>query len=87
MNVENREIRSLNISAFLRCLHAAIEYSPKDKFEHEAIKMLSDIHLIKSLTQLCDTTGWFECNIGPKFLRILRHIVKHDLLPERIPFF
>ena len=37
---------------------------------------LSDEATFRNLTQLCDTTGWLECNIGAKYLRVMRHIIK-----------
>ena len=39
-NIENDKVRALCIAAFLRCLHAAIEYAPNDKLQAEAIREL-----------------------------------------------
>jgi hypothetical protein len=38
--------------------------------------MLRDVFVIRNITQLCDTTGWFEANIGAKYLRIASHVIK-----------
>lgn len=74
--VQNIKLRSLCISAFLRCLFASIEYSPDEKLRQSAIATLADEFTFRNLAQLCDTTGWIECNIGAKFLRVMRHIIK-----------
>ncbi len=78
-------MRSLCIAAYLRCLYAAIEWSPDPQFRDDAIRIVSTNYLtlqlkeefvFRVLTQLCDTTGWFECNIGAKYLRVMRHVIK-----------
>mmetsp|Transcript_15016 Transcript_15016/g.14598 ORF Transcript_15016/g.14598 Transcript_15016/m.14598 type:complete len:112 (-) Transcript_15016:471-806(-) len=69
-------MRSLCVAAYLRCLYAAIEYAPDLELRNEAIKILKDDFTFSTITQLCDTTGWLECNIGAKYLRIMRHILK-----------
>lgn len=69
-------MRSLCIAAYLRCLFAAIEYSPNADLRAEAIRNIKGEFFFRSLTQLCDTTGWFEANIGAKYLRIMRQVIK-----------
>ena len=69
-------MRSLCIAAYLRCLFAAIEYAPNQELKIEAIRNLKDDFVFRNITQLCDTTGWFEANIGAKYLRVMRHILK-----------
>ena len=76
LGVQNVKVRALCIAAYLRCLYASIEYAPTQQLKQEAIMCLKDLFVFRNLTQLCDTTGWFEANIGAKYLRIMRHIIK-----------
>ena len=69
-------MRSLCIAAYLRCLHAAIEYAPKPYLEEAARKELRDDSNFIEVTQLCATTGWFEANIGTKYLKVFRNVLK-----------
>ena len=69
-------MRALCIAAYLRCLYAAIEYAPNQELKIEAVRNLKDEFVFRNITQLCDTTGWFEANIGAKYLRVMRHILK-----------
>lgn len=69
-------MRSLCIAAYLRCLYAAIEYAPHLEYKNDAIMQLKVDYAIKSLTHLCDTTGWLEAAIGAKYLRIMNHVIK-----------
>lgn len=69
-------MRSLCIAGYLRCLFAAIEYAPNQELKLEAIRNLKDEFVFRNITQLCDTTGWFEANIGAKYLRVMRHVIK-----------
>ena len=34
--------------------------------------------MFKSITQLCASTGWFEANIGTKYLQVMRYIIRLD---------
>lgn len=77
--VQNLKLRGLCIAAYLRCLYGAIEYAPTEQLRLEAINQLQDIYVFRNLTQLCDTTGWFEANIGAKYLRVMRHVIKVPL--------
>lgn len=73
----NNKIRNLTIAAFLRCLYSAIEYAPSVDLRRRAIENIKDPLLFRSITQLCDTTDWDEsCNIGAKYLRVMRHVIK-----------
>jgi hypothetical protein len=45
----------------------------------EAIAQLSDLFVFRTITQLCDTTGWFEANMGAKYLRVMRHVIRAPL--------
>lgn len=78
MGIQNLEMRSLCIAAFLRCLHASLEYAPDDEMYQEAIKNLHQDYMFKSVTQLCASTGWFEANIGTKYLQVMRYIIRLD---------
>ena len=69
-------MRALCVAAYLRCLYAAIEYAPNLELKAEAIRSLKEEFVFRTITQLCDTTGWFEANIGAKYLRVMRHIIK-----------
>jgi len=42
----------------------------------EAIQSISELYVFRNITILCDTTDWFEANIGAKYLRIARHVIK-----------
>ena len=73
----NKNIRSLTVAAFLRCLYAAIEYAPDAKLRMNAIKHVRDPLMFRSITQLCDSTNWDEnANIGAKYLRVMRNTIK-----------
>ena len=54
----NFKFRSLTIAAYLRCLYAAIEYSPSYNLKQYAISNIRDPLMFRSITQLCDTTHW-----------------------------
>ena len=84
--VNNLEIRSLCIAAYLRCLFASIEYAPTAKLRKDAILQLKDIFAFRLITQLCDTTGWLEAGIGAKYLRIMKHIIKAQLTDNNESF-
>jgi hypothetical protein len=60
----------------LRCLYGAIEFAPKESLRAEAIQSISELYVFRNITILCDTTDWFEANIGAKYLRIARHVIK-----------
>ena len=70
------KLRSLSIAAYLRCLYGAIEFAPKESLRAEAIQSISELYVFRNITILCDTTDWFEANIGAKYLRIARHVIK-----------
>ena len=73
----NHYIRSLTVAAYLRCLHAAIEYAPTYTLRNQTIMNIKDPMMFRSITQLCDSTNWDEsCNIGGKYLRVMRQIIK-----------
>ncbi len=74
---QNRELRSLSVAAFLRCLYALIEFSPTIHLKTKAIKKIQDQQMFKSITMLCESTHWDEStNITSKYLRIARNIIK-----------
>lgn len=73
----NKELRSLNIAAFLRCLYASIEFAPNQSSRKISIAIIRDPDMFRTITQLCDTTDWDEkTNIGSKYLRVMRYIIK-----------
>ena len=76
----NSGIRSLTIAAFLRCLYAAIEFAPNYILRQNAIHNIRDPIMFRSITQLCDSTDWDEnANIGAKYLRVMRSVIKLPL--------
>ena len=46
----NKNIRSLTVAAFLRCLYAAIEYAPDIKLKLDAIRHVKDQNMFRSIT-------------------------------------
>lgn len=70
------KMRSLCVAAYLRCVFASIEYAPNLKLQTDAIRVVKEIDFFKNLTLLCDSTGWLEANIGAKYLRIMRNVIK-----------
>ena len=80
MGIANPEMRSLCVAAFLRCLHASIEYAPDINFHLDAVHNLQSIYMFKSITQLCASTGWLKANIGTKYLQVMRYIIRIDSL-------
>lgn len=76
----NKQLRSLTIAAYLRCLLAAIEYAPSDNnvsLRALAIEKIREPNMFRTITQLCDSTDWDEeASIGSKYLRLMRHIIK-----------
>ena len=40
---------------------------------------MQDVFVLRNITQLCDTTGWLEANIGAKYLRVVKHLIKVKL--------
>lgn len=63
-------------AAFLRCLHAAIEYAPNDELQRAAIETLQIDQVFSSITQLCSTTGWLDGSIGLKYLRVFKYVIR-----------
>ena len=74
---QNKHLRSLTIAAYLHCMYAAIEYAPTVELRDGAIDKILDPVRFRGITQLCDATDWDEgTNIGPKYLRVMRNIIK-----------
>jgi hypothetical protein len=76
VGIKNLKLRSLCVAAFLRCLHAAIEYAPRADYQRSAIAVLQQDAIFMNITELCSTTGWFQCNIGLKYLQVFKYIIK-----------
>ena len=74
--IQNLEMRSLCIAAFLRCLFNSLEYAPDGDFYQAAIENIHSDILFKSITQLCASTGWFEAQIGTKYIQVMRYIIR-----------
>jgi hypothetical protein len=74
--IQSLKLRSLSVAAYLRCLYGAIEFAPKESLRAEAIQCISELYVFRNITILCDTTDWLEANIGAKYLRIARHVIK-----------
>lgn len=73
----NKKIRSLTVSAFLRCLYASIEYAPNVHLKKQTLKNIREPLNFRAITQLCDSTNFDEtANIGGKYLRVMRHVIK-----------
>lgn len=73
----NKAIRSMTIAAYLRCLYASVEYAPNVELRKQAIANIRDPLMFRAITQLCDATNFDEhANIGAKYLRVMRSIVK-----------
>lgn len=68
MNIQNPELRSLSIAAFLRCAYASIDSAPNADYHEQAISNLKGEKIFTQLTQLCASTGWLMANIGSKYL-------------------
>ena len=69
-------MRSLCIAAFLRCLHASVEYAPTFELNGLALNNLIDDEMFYNITQLCSSTGWCQANIGTKYLQVMRCIMR-----------
>ena len=67
---------ALSVAAYLRCLFAAIECAPTTELRDHSVKQLQDLFVFRSITQLCDAVGWAEANIGAKYLRVARHVLR-----------
>ena len=78
--IQSLKLRSLCIAAYLRCLYGALEYAPKEQLRAEAMQSLRELYVFRNITILCDTTGWLEANIGAKYLRIARHVIKASFM-------
>jgi len=46
----NKEIRSLTIAAYLRCLYASIEYAPTETLRSNAINNIKDPLMFRAIT-------------------------------------
>ena len=80
----NRSIRSLSVAAYLRCLYGAIECAPTVALKNNAIANIKDPLMFRGITQLCDSANWDEsANIGAKYLRVMRHVIKLPLYKDR----
>mgnify|MGYP006893256053 CR=1 FL=1 len=70
----------ITCAAYLRCLYASIEYAPSQILKEEAIKNIKDKKVFDSITHLCDACNWDDdANIGSKYLRVMRNIIKMPL--------
>ena len=68
------------MAAFLRCLHASIEYAPSPDLKSQAIKNVQELEAFKTITQLCDACDWEEnVNMAAKYLRVMRHCIEIPL--------
>lgn len=80
----NKQLRSLTVAALLRCLYGAIEYAPTMQLQLEAIQNIRDPVMFRTITQLCDSCNFDEtANIGAKYLRLMRHVIKMELAMDR----
>lgn len=76
----NRPIRGLTVAAYLRCLYASVEFAPTVPLRKEARDNIIDPVQFRFITQLCDACNWDEtANIGAKYLRLMRYIMKLPL--------
>lgn len=77
-------LRIHSVAAFLRCIYASIEFAPTTELKTTAINNIRGIESFRSITQLCDSTGWSEdANIAAKYLRIARHVISVPLQGDR----
>lgn len=73
----NRELRSLNVAAYLRVIYALIEYAPTVALKLSAIRTVRTDFIFQGITMLCDATHWDEeAGIVSKYLRIMRYVIK-----------
>ena len=80
MGIQNPELRSICILAFLRCLIASIESAPNttSRYYELAIDNIKNDKIFFQITQLCASTGWLQANIGLKYLQVVRYIIRMD---------
>ena len=76
MGIQNDELRSLCVAAFLRCLYASIDCAPDGQYHLQAVNNLKSDKIFTSITQLCASTGWLTANIGSKYLQVMRYITR-----------
>lgn len=80
----NKELRSLTVAAYLRCLYGAIEYAPSNALRNNSIQNIKDPLIFRGITQLCDSTNWDEnANIGGKYLRVMRSVIKLPISKDK----
>lgn len=81
---QNRQLRSLTVAAYLRCLYGAIEFAPSADLKHHSVQHIKDPLTFRTITQLCDATDWDESAcIGAKYLRVMRNIIRIPFHKER----
>lgn len=79
----NDRMRKWNVSAYLRCLYASIEYAPTYDLRQSAISRIEDSRVFGFVTELCDACGWDEeACIGAKYLRVMRNVLEIPLENE-----
>ncbi|CDW89778.1 UNKNOWN [Stylonychia lemnae] len=73
IGVENQKMRSLCIASIYISL---LLWKMHQELKLEEVRNFKDEFVFRNIIQLCDTTGWFEGNIGAKYLRLMRQIIK-----------
>eukprot|EP01022_Parablepharisma_sp_SALTPOND_P020582 TRINITY_DN378_c0_g1_i1.p2 TRINITY_DN378_c0_g1~~TRINITY_DN378_c0_g1_i1.p2 ORF type:complete len:1093 (-),score=111.04 TRINITY_DN378_c0_g1_i1:15898-19176(-) len=73
----NKKQRALTLAAFMRSIYNVYAYSDA-KGKSEILRKMREKNNLKILTQLVFTTDWLEANIGAKYLRLCRLVLKID---------
>jgi hypothetical protein len=69
---KNPELRALNVSSFLRIVHALLEYAPLTELRINTIRILRQPNVFKSITILCDACEWNQdFGLVQKYLRVM----------------
>lgn len=76
----NPYLRSLFISAFLRCIFALLEFPAEMEIKNEMIDKLTESNNLRDLARLVETCITGEFNIPSKFVTIIKYIL---LRPKR----
>ncbi len=74
-NPNNPYIRSLFLSAFLRCIYALLKFPEDVSIKNKMMDKLSNIKYLRELAALVDTCISCDFNVISKFIEIIKYIL------------
>lgn len=63
------------VAAVLRCAHVMLVRPVAEVFRHEMIEYLKDADTVRKILMLMPHTGYLNCNVAAKFLRVMSRVL------------